>query len=134
MSEGEAGSGGEEEAFRALRAHAESLERQLHEAEARSVMQLRQAELRAEAMRAGIVDIDGLRLLDPESLGGGREAIPAASEVIGKLRRDKPWLFGASHSSSAGAAPSAAPVRRRLATDMTIEEWRAARAELLRRR
>ena len=134
MSEGEPSSGGEEDAFRALKAHADALERQLHEAEARSVMQLRQAELRAEAMRAGIVDIDGLRLLDPEALGGGREAAPAASEVISKLRRDKPWLFGGSHSSSAGAAPSAAPVRRRLATDMTIEEWRAARAELLRRR
>ena len=134
MSEGEPGLGGEEDAFRALKAHADSLERQLHEAEARSVMQLRQAELRAEAMRAGIVDIDGLRLLDPESVAGGRDAAPAASDVIGKLRRDKPWLFGGSHSSSAGTPPSAAPVRRRLATDMTIEEWRAARAELLRRR
>ncbi len=134
MNEAEPGSSGEDDAFRALKAHADALERQLHESEARSVMQLRQAELRAEAMRAGIVDIDGLRLLDPESLAGGREAAPAASEVIGKLRRDKPWLFGASHSSSGGTAPSAAPVRRRLATDMTIEEWRAARAELLRRR
>ena len=132
MSEAEPGLGGEDEAFRALKAHADALERQLHEVEARSVVQLRQAELRAEAMRAGIVDIDGLRLLDPEP-ASGREA-PAASEVIGKLRRDKPWLFGGSHSSSAGTPPSAAPARRRLATDMTIEEWRAARAELLRRR
>ncbi len=134
MSDAEPGLREEDEAFRALKAHADALERQLHEVEARSVSQLRQAELRAEAMRAGIVDIDGLRLLDPEPPGGGRETMPAASEVIGKLRRDKPWLFGASHSSSSGTAPSAAPVRRRLATDMTLEEWRAARAELLRRR
>ncbi len=134
MSEAEPVLGGDDEAFRALRAHADALQRQLHEVEARSVMQLRQADLRAEAMRAGIVDIDGLRLLDPESLSGGQEIAPAASEVIGKLRREKPWLFGGSHSSSSGTAPTVAPVRRRLATDMTIEEWRSARAELLRRR
>ena len=134
MSEAEPGAGGDDEAFRALKAHADALERQLHEVETRSVVQLRQAELRAEAMRAGIVDIDGLRLLDPEQAAPGMPALPAASDVIGKLRRDKPWLFGGSHSSSAGAAPVAAPVRKRLATDMTIEEWRAARAELLRRR
>ena len=133
MSDTEPGLGIEDDGFRALKAHAEALERQLHDMEVRSVMQLRQADLRAEAMRAGIVDIDGLRLLDPDSLAG-REGAPAAGDVISKLRRDKPWLFGASHSSSSGAAPSAAPVRKRLATDMTIEEWRAARAELLRRK
>ena len=134
MSEAEPGSGGEDDAFRTLKAHAEALERQLHEVETRSAVQLRQAELRAEAMRAGIVDLDGLRLLDPEVFGAGAETRPAAGEVIGKLRRDKPWLFGGSSSSSSGAAPAAAPLRKRLATDMTIEEWRAARAELLRRR
>ncbi len=135
MSEAESGDGADDGAFRALKLHAETLERQLHEAETRSAVQLRQAELRAEAVRAGIVDIDGLRLLDGETWSPARDAAPvAASEVIGKLRRDKPWLFGASHSSSAGAAPVAAPVRRRLATDMSLEEWRAARADLLRRR
>ncbi len=123
------------EAFRALRAHADALERQLHEAETRSAVQLHQAELRSEAMRAGIVDIDGLRLLDTEVWAPGKDAPPAAaSDVIGKLRREKPWLFGGTHSSSAGAAPGAAPVRKRLATDMSLEEWRAARADLLRRR
>ena len=127
--------GSQEDAFRALKAHAELLERQLHEAETRSALQLRQSELKAEAMRAGIVDVDGLRLLDADAWSPAREAAQApASEVIGKLRRDKPWLFGATHSSSAGGAPVATPARRRLATEMTIEEWRAARAELIRRR
>jgi hypothetical protein len=40
-------------AFQALKAHAESLERQLHEAEIQSAARLRQADLKAEAMRAG---------------------------------------------------------------------------------
>jgi len=134
MSEAEA-DGGDSEAVSVLRARAEALEQQLVEAEIRSAVQLRQSDLKAEAARAGILDMDGLRLLDPDvwagrvdSGGGG------ASEVIAKLRREKPWLFGASHSSSVATAPIASPARRRLATDMSLEEWRAARADLLRRR
>jgi len=116
-------------AFQALKAHAESLERQLHEAEIQSVARLRQAELKAEAMRAGIVDLDGLRLLDPSAQGEGEPAL-----VIAKLRREKPWLFAAASSSTAASPPQAAPLKRKMATEMSIEEWRAARAELLRRR
>jgi hypothetical protein len=116
-------------AFQALKAHAESLERQLHEAEIQSVARLRQAELKAEAMRAGIVDLDGLRLLDPSAQGEGEPAL-----VIAKLRREKPWLFAAGSSSTAASPPQAAPLKRKMATEMSIEEWRAARAELLRRR
>ncbi len=116
-------------AFLALKAHAESLERQLHEAEVQSVARVRHAELRAEAMRAGIVDLDGLRLLDPSSQGDVEPAL-----VIAKLRREKPWLFAAASSSNAASPPQAAPLKRKMATEMSIEEWRAARAELLRRR
>jgi hypothetical protein len=114
-------------AFQALKAHAESLERQLHDAEVLSATRLRQAELKAEAMRAGIIDLDGLKLLDASVQG-------EADAVIGKLRRDKPWLFGAAGSASAASPPQAAPMKRKMATEMSIEEWRAARAELLRRR
>jgi len=116
-------------AFQALKAHAESLERQLHEAEIQSVARLRQADLKAEAMRAGIVDLDGLRLLDPTSQGEWEPAL-----VIAKLRREKPWLFAGGSSSTAASPPQAAPLKRKMATEMSIEEWRAARAELLRRR
>jgi hypothetical protein len=116
-------------AFEALKAHAESLERQLHEAEIQSVARLRQAELKSEAMRAGIIDLDGLRLLDTTSQNDGEPAL-----VIAKLRREKPWLFAAASSSAAASPPQAAPLKRKLATEMSIEEWRAARAELLRRR
>ena len=116
-------------AFQALKAHAESLERQLHEAETQSIARVRQAELKAEAMRAGIVDLDGLRLLDPSSQGEGEPSL-----VIAKLRREKPWLFSVASSSNAASPPQAAPLKRKMATEMSIEECRAARAELLRRR
>jgi len=121
-------SGGQAEAFAALKARAEALEKQLQEAEEASAARVRQAELKAEAVRAGIVDLDGLRMLTPETNAG------EAAEVIAKLRREKPWLFSAGSSSSAAVAPVAAPVKRKMATEMSVEEWRAARAELLRRK
>ncbi len=126
---------GQIDVLAALQARADMLEKQLLETEARTQNQLRQSELKSEAMRAGIVDIDGLRLLDAEAWMPARDT-PAidAAEVIGRLRRAKPWLFGATQSSSAANPPAAAPVRRKLATDMSLDEWRAARADLLRKR
>lgn len=123
------------EILAALREHAEGLERKLQEAETLAAMQVRHAELKAEAVRVGIVDIDGLRLLSAEAFAAPKEGtVMDPSEVIARLRRDKPWLFTNHQSSSAASPPAAAPVRRRLATDMSLEEWRVARADLLRRR
>ena len=95
-----------------------------------------QAELRTEALRAGMVDLDGVRLIEPGAIrlteAGALEGGPA---LMARLRQDKPWLFGrAGGSSSSGATPpAAAPAAPRSAMDMGVEEWRAARAELLRR-
>jgi hypothetical protein len=111
------------------------LERKLQDAEVHSAARLREAELKAEAVRAGIVDLDGLKLLDASALAARTGAAQDdAAQVIAKLRRDKPWLFAAASSSSTATAPQAAPIKRKLATEMSVEEWRAARAELLRRR
>ena len=93
-----------------------------------------QAELRTEALRAGMVDLDGVRLIDPGAIqlteAGGLEG---GSALMTRLRQDKPWLFGRGSSSSGAAAPTAAPAAPRSAMDMGVDEWRAARAELLRR-
>jgi hypothetical protein len=119
----------------AMRAHVEGLERQLAEVQAQSAAKLVQLALQAEAVRAGMVDLDGLKLIDPALLSPAENGeFTGAGEVIAKLRRDKPWLFGAASSSSAAVAPTAAVTRRKLATEMSLDEWRTARAELLRRR
>jgi hypothetical protein len=123
-----------EDAFVALRTRADALERQLQDVERNAALQLRQSELKAEALRAGIVDVDGLRLIDPSSLEGRHGGDFDAASLVDRLRRDKPWLFGAGNSSSASTAPPAVPAKRRLAMDMSVDEWRAARADLLRRR
>jgi hypothetical protein len=50
------------------------------------------------------------------------------------LRRDKPWLFGTSSSSSAAIAPTSQPVRQKTALEMTDEEYVAARTALTKHR
>lgn len=92
------------------------------------------AELRHEGLRAGMVDTDGVRLLDLSNLHLSADAtLPEAPALIAGLRAAKPWLFTRSTSSPA-APPSNIPQAPRRATDMTADEWRLARAELLRRR
>jgi hypothetical protein len=119
----------------ALRARAADLERQLREASAAAEARLVRAELKAEAVRAGMVDLDGLKLLDTASLSLNENGeVEGAAAAMTALKREKPWLFGGASSSSRASAPAAHPPRAKLATEMTLEEYRAARAELLRRR
>ena len=94
-----------------------------------------QAELKTEAVRAGMVDLDGLKLADVTGVTVTEAgAVEGAASLVAGLRRDKPWLFGAANSSSAATPPPVQAARPRLATDMTYAEWQAARRELLRRR
>ena len=118
-----------------LRARAVTLERQLAETEERAKARIVHAELKAEAVRAGMIDLDGLKLLDPSGIGLTEAGeVEGAAALMAKLRDAKPWLFGGQSSSSRAAAPPAQKPRQKLATEMTAEEYRAARAELLRRR
>lgn len=118
-----------------LRQRAEALEAQLAAVQRDTTNRIVQAELRAEAMRAGIVDMDGLKLADisPARLND-RGEVEGAGQVIAQLRRNKPWLFAGVSSSSAASAPPVQAPRQKRATEMDDSEWRAARSELLRRR
>ena len=119
----------------ALLMRAEALEKQLSEVQLQSAAKLVQSELKAEALRAGMVDLDGLKLVDPAALVPGPDGeFHDAALIIAQLRRDKPWLFGAANSGSNAVAPAATITRRKLATEMSLDEWRSARAELLRKR
>ena len=94
-----------------------------------------QAELRTEAIRAGMVDLDGVKLLDASSVVLGEAGIEGGPALMARMREEKPWLFGRGASSSVGGrAPVVAPAKVKTAMEMSEEEWRAARAELLRRR
>jgi hypothetical protein len=113
----------------------ETLERRIAELEATHRARLVRAELKAEAVRAGMVDLDGLKLVDLATVEVGDDGEVKGGEALMRaLRRTKPWLFGQASTSSTAAAPPATPPGPRRAMDMTHDEWRAARAELLRHR
>jgi hypothetical protein len=118
----------------ALKQRNEQLQAELLETRQCADQRLIRAVLKAEALRGGMIDLDGLKLIEAANLevdAGGE--VPGAAAVIAKLRRTKPWLFATANSSSLAALPPPATSRTKLATEMTLQEWRAARSDLVRR-
>ena len=113
---------------------AADLERRLNELEASTNARLVRAELKAVAVRAGMIDLDGLKLIDVDELKLDADGnVKGAGEVMRDLRRSKPWLFGGASTSSSASAPPAQPPRPKLATEMSYDEWQAARTDMLKR-
>ena len=109
----------------------ETLRQQLAAANARLV----QAELKAHAIGAGIIDLDCLKMLDASNLKLDEQGnLPDAQAALVNLKRDKPWLFANPNSSQPVAAPKAEPPKTRMAKDMTYPEWQAARERLIKGR
>ena len=93
------------------------------------------ANLRTEAVRAGMIDLDGLKLVDLSAARlGNDDKVVGARKLMDDLKRSKPWLFGTVSSSSAAVAPASQPVRRKTALEMTDEEYAAARAAVIKYR
>jgi hypothetical protein len=133
MSEDDTPAGSDTNPVAELRARAEAAERRLGEIEQEARARIVRAELKVEAVRAGIVDLDGLKLLDLKSVELTPDGeLANAAELMAQLRRAKPWLFGGASSSSPASPPPAQPPRQKLATDMTDDEYRAARAAILK--
>jgi hypothetical protein len=116
-----------------LRARAAELEQQIRSLSEQARANLVMSELKAEAVRAGMVDLDGLKLLDSSTLTVGEHGeVTGAAAAIERFRRAKPWLFGGASRAAAAVPPPAQPPRAKNAVDMTPEEYRAARAALVR--
>jgi len=115
---------------------AEQAEAALAETQKLVSEKLLRAELKAEAVKAGMIDLDGLKLLDISQVEiSDTGEVVDASAVLARLKRDKPWLFGQARSSSPAAhAPRPEPPRVRHANELSHEEWVLARAALLKRR
>ena len=117
-----------------LRARAAELEQQVRSLSEQARTNLVLSELKAEAVRAGMVDLDGLKLLDASTVAiGERGEVTGAATAMERFRRAKPWLFGGASSTTTAVPPPSQPPRAKKATDMTPEEYRAARAALVRR-
>lgn len=118
-----------------LRAQLEQLEQKLLDANEDGKNRLMQSQLKAAAVQAGMIDLDGLKLVDLSRARlneyGELEGI---EDLMLEVKREKPWLFGGHSSSSRANPPPAQPARAKSASEMSQDEYRAARAELLRRR
>jgi hypothetical protein len=111
------------------------LETALREAQAAANRRLIHAELKAEALKNGMFDLDGLKLIEAQSIAVNDAGdVEGVATAIYRLRQEKPWLFLSPNSSSTAGVPKTSSLRTKHATEMTVKEWRTARADLLRRR
>ncbi len=84
------------------------------------------ADLRVAAKDAGMVDLDGLKLLDTATLKLGDDgSVQNAAEALAALKQAKPWAFGQASTSSPAQAPKADAGKAKLFKDMTPEEQAA---------
>jgi hypothetical protein len=111
-----------------------ALEKELADSRAQSDSRLVQAQLKTEAIRAGIIDLDILKLLDVTDLKLNSDGtVPEAAAALTRLKRDKPWGFSKPSTSNPAVPPTAEPPNARTAMEMTHKEWRHAREQLIRR-
>ena len=109
-------------------------ERRITEATRTANDRIVRAELKAAAISAGMVDLDGLKMLDVSAVTVGEAGdvvIPAG--FFDAAKAAKPYLFGAVKTGSTATPPSSAPTQPKRATDMTADEYKAAKAALTKR-
>jgi hypothetical protein len=109
-------------------------EQRVKEADRRANTRIINAELRLAAAKAGIIDLDGLKLLDVSKVTIKDDGtVAGADELIGQAKKDKPYLFGASSTSSTATPPRrTTTTQSKSALEMTDEEWKAERARIKR--
>ena len=92
------------------------------------------AELKAEAVKAGMVDIDGLKLADLSKvkLNETTGEVEGAEALMAELKKSKPYLFGdpgsTSHTGTKPPKPGDVVVKK--ATEMSKEEYAKAKADI----
>lgn len=110
---------------------AQEAEGKIKEAHTAAEQRVIRAELKAEALKAGMVDLDGLKLADLSKIKiNDAGEVEGAAELMEELKKAKPYLFGnTQNSSTPGTPPNPKPPVAKKATEMTAEEYAAARKQ-----
>jgi hypothetical protein len=117
-----------------LLARLDKLERDGQESRRLNEKRVVLAELKVEALHANMIDLDGLQFIDMSQVRLSENGVVVdGAELIGRLKRAKPWLFATPSSSSIAKVPPSGPSRQKLAKDMSDEEYRIARANVIKR-
>jgi Phage minor structural protein GP20 len=84
------------------------------------------AELKAAAVKAGMIDLDGLKLADLSKVKLGDDGeVVGADELMASLKKSKPYLFGTTSTSSTHDAPKPGDQKPKKISEMTDAERRA---------
>lgn len=92
------------------------------------------AELKSEATRVGMVDVDGLKLADLSAVSLKDGKLEGADALFASLKESKPYLFGQppANSSTTTQPPSPTPPAPKKVSEMTDAEYAAAKAAALK--
>lgn len=106
----------------------------LTEASAEADKRVLMAELKGEAVKAGLVDLDQLKLLDVASIKLAADGkIEGADALFKGLKETKPYLFGVPNTSSnTQAKPPVPNTETKKVAEMDAGEYAAAKAALLK--
>ncbi len=102
------------------------------QAKADADLRVIRAELKAAAIAAGMVDLDGLKLLDLSGVKLSESGdIEGADALFEAAKKAKPYLFGdKSNTASITPPPSPKAPEAKNARDMTPEEYAIARKQV----
>jgi hypothetical protein len=92
------------------------------------------AELKVEAIKAGLLDLDMLKLIDLSKLSLKDDGVDGLDEALAALKSSKPALFGSGNTSSSAAAPKAGPLQKFNALKAKNDELADRLAEHARRK
>jgi hypothetical protein len=94
---------------------------------------LLRSELKAHALKAGLVDLDGLKLADLSSVKlNDKGEVEGADKLFTDLKTAKPYLFGAASSSTPKDPPPNNPPGPKHASEYkTPQEYQAAKQAFL---
>lgn len=104
--------------------HATDAEARQKAADSRVIL----AELKAAAVKAGMIDLDGLKLADMSKVKLGESGeVEGADALMAAMKEAKPYLFGAVRggTSDPSAPPPRNPAEPKAAKDMTPAEREA---------
>ena len=113
-----------QEALEAAQKAQAAAEAKMAEAQAQANARIVRAEMKALAIKAGIIDIDALALADLSGVKlNDKSEVEGAEGAIDALRKSKPYLFAQTTAST--QEPPKAQTKQTTARDLSDAEFRA---------
>ena len=91
------------------------------------------AELKAEALKAGMIDLDGLQLADLSTVKlNDKGEVEGGAAAIEALKKAKPYLFGQANTGSTQDPPKPNTGGNKKVSEMTPAEYEAHKKAVIR--